>query len=363
MINFELKKPVRKISLNPFSFASWSLGTISSVTIALLSVQVLMLIITNSASSLAVLFCALSASVLAEAFHRYVLNKDSHFHSWRISVIQGLLTGLLIPASYPHFAVLIGVFLTMVVFRWAFGEFSEGWANMVAICVIVLYFLNSSCFPSFALTSQDLQSRNAALVLLQNGTVTQIPADSAVTEFLNRTIFKFVGISIPEGYVSLLWDNGSEIAAFRFNIITLVSSIILISFDFIDVLIPGVFLLVYGILIRFLSPVILGGTSMQGDIILALLTSGTLFCTFFVLQWYGTCPITLLGKVIYGICAGVAGFLIIGFGTSSVGYVFTVIVMNLVSPCIQFIEDRKIFAKIRKRVLPRLKKMKEYEDA
>lgn len=363
MPNFELNKSCRKISLNPFRFAFWSLDTVSTVTIGLLLIQVFMLVITGSMASLAVLFCALLASVLSELIHRTLFVKDMYSHSWRISIIQGLLTGLLLPSTYNPVAVFFILIFAMSIFRWAFGEFAEAWANIVAVCVIVLYLINSSCFPPSVLSSSDLQSRNAALILIQNGAVSPIASDSAITDFLNRTIFKLVGISIPDGYVSLLWDNGSVIPAFRFNAITLISSLVLFSLDFIDFLIPTLFLFVYTILIRFVSPLILGGIPMQGDIILALLTSGTLFSTLYILQWYGTTPINLWGKIIYGILSGIFGFLIIGFGLSSVGYVFTVLVMNLISPCIQIIEDKRKFSSIRKKVIPRLKKMKEFENA
>ena len=34
----------------------------------------------------------------------------------------------------------------------------------------------------------------------------------------------------------------------------------------------------------------------QGDMLLALLTSGTLFCATFLMQWYATIPVTVFGK-------------------------------------------------------------------
>lgn len=359
MVNLELKKNCRKVSLHPFSFAGWSLGTVSLVTIGLLLVQCAMLFFTGSIDAVVVLLCALSASVLSELFDIYVLRGNLHLHAWRISVIQGLLTGLLIPSTYPPAGVFLIVFFTMIILRWSLGQFSESWTNSTAVCVIILYFMNSSCFPVSTLSLSDLQTRNAALALIQNGSVSMVGSDSAVTEFLNRTIFKLAGISIPDGYVSLLWDNGSIIPAFRFNLITIVSSLVLVSFDFIEALIPVIFLFVYSILVRFVSPLVLGGVPLQGDIILALFTSGTLFSTLYILQWYGTTPISLWGKIIYGICAGIVAFLIMGFGTSSVGYVFMVLIMNLVSPVMQIMEDKRIFSKIRKRVIPRLKRMKE----
>lgn len=363
MLNFTLNKSCKKINLNPYKFANWSLNTISSVIIALLLIQVLMLFITKSYASISVLFCAVSASISSELIHRFLLKNNLNFHAWRISIIQGLLTGLLLPEAYNPFAVFIVVLIAMTILKWAFGEFAESWANIVAVCILVLYFINSSCFPSPSLTPSDLQSRNAALLLIQNGTVAPISTDSAITEFLNKTIFKLVGISIPEGYVSLLWDNGSSIPAFRFNIITLISSIVLFSLDFVDILIPSLFLFIYTLLIRLVSPLITGGVPMQGDIILALLTSGTLFSTLYILQWFGTTPINLWGKIIYGIASGIFGFIIIGFGLSSIGFVLTVVIMNLISPCIQIIEDKRKFANIRKNVLPLINKMKEFENA
>lgn len=362
MINLELKKSCSKISLHPFNYAEWSLVSISKVMIVLLSLNVVLLFATKSFESIAVIASSLAACVISDFLHRFVFS-GKKIRSMNVSIIQGLLIGLLLPQTYPCVAVFIVVFLTMLVFTWAFGEYSESWANSVAVCVIILYFLNSSFFPKSALSVSELQSRNSALVLIQNGTVSQIKFDPTITEFLNRTVFKFFGISIPDGYVSLFWDNGSLIPAFRFNVLTILSSLILLSFDFVDMLIPTLFLVVYGILVRFVSPIIIGGVPMQGDLILAFLTSGILFSTLYLLQWFGTTPTTLWGKLIYGFTSGVIGFLIIGYGVSSSGYVFTVLVMNILSPCIQIIEDKRIFKRIRRRVLPLVRKVKEYENA
>lgn len=362
MVNLELKKSCNKITVSPFSYSGWSMSTVSWVTIGFLLIHVVMLAVTESVDSILVLLSALVASVLSETIYYFLINRKKN-HSWRISVIQGLLIGLLLPSTYPVAAVFVITLFALVVCRWAFGDFSESWVNFSAICVILLYFVNSTFFPQPGLTIEDLQSRNAALILVQNGTVPQIGCDASVTEFLNRTIFKFAGISIPEGYISLFWDNGSAIPAFRFNLITLISSIVLISFDFIQILVPSVFLLVYGILVRFLSPVFTGGTPFQGDILLAFLTSGTLFCTLYILQWYGTLPISFWGKVLYGFMAGVSAFMIMGAGVSSVGYVMMVLVVNIISPCIQFAEDKKAFSIIHKMVIPKVKKFMEYENA
>ena len=138
----------------------------------------------------------------------------------------------------------------------------------------------------------------------------------------------------------MFWDTKSVIPAFRFNFIILISSIFIFSEDIIKCVIPFTFMLVYLSLVRLLSPVFFGGLQFQGDILLALLTGGTLFISVFILNWYGTTPVTLKGRFIYGFFAGILNFFISGCGTSSSGLLFTVLIVNIVSVIIQQTEAK-----------------------
>ena len=76
------------------------------------------------------------------------------------------------------------------------------------------------------------------------------------------------------------------------------------------------------------------------------MTSGTLFCSVFLLAWMGTTPVTTPGKIIYGAVAGVIAFFIVGCGTSPAGTIFTVILVNIISLLLQqteyYFEHRKL---------------------
>lgn len=359
MIQLELKKSCKKITLNPFSYAVSSAGTAALAAVVLLSVQVAMLAVTKSWASLVLICCSTAASAAAQAVFFFCGKKMPCGRTWSIAAVQGLVAGMLVPSSYPPLSVFAAAFLIFALGTYFFGSFAGSWANPVALLVAVLYFLNPQYFPSLSLSAADIQSRNASLSLIQSGAVPLLQCDPSVTSFLNAAVFKWFGVSIPEGYVSLFWDSGSSIAAFRFNCITLLSSLFLILFDMAEAAVPALFLLVYALLVRFLSPVITGGIPLQGDCLLALLTSGTLFCTFYLLQWYGTVPVTRGGKAAYGIAAGAAGFVIIGIGASSAGYAFTVLVMNLVSLFIQVLEDNLLLRTVSRQLLPRIQKMDE----
>lgn len=104
-------------------------------------------------------------------------------------------------------------------------------------------------------------------------------------------------------------------------------------------MIPGTFLAVYALLVRFVAPLFYDGPAMQVDVILAMLSSGTVFCVLFLLQWHGTVPLMNRGKFLYGFVGGVLAFCIVGVGTSSAGFVFTILLLNVLSPLIQTVEN------------------------
>ena len=93
----------------------------------------------------------------------------------------------------------------------------------------------------------------------------------------------------------MLWDTHSIIPAFRFNLLTIIASIVLFSDNSFSLLIPSIFLLIYALLVRMFFPYMAGGDFNQGDIVLAILTSGTLFVAVFMILLFGTHPMTIIG--------------------------------------------------------------------
>jgi Na+-translocating ferredoxin:NAD+ oxidoreductase subunit D len=326
-----------KMLIRPFTYASQSVGN-SSLTLAiLLSVQIFMLLITKSYSALSVIGCSLAGSLCADAADR-LYHKSYHF-SDMTSVVQGIIVGMLLPSTFPFFSVFCITFFTMLISKYMFGGFAHAWGNTAVITVAVCWIVGMNAFPGLAVTKDLLQMRNPSYTLIQDGVFPIYKFDPPVTEALNNTIFGVLKVSIPDGYISMLWDTNSIIPAFRFNFITLISSIILFSSGMLSMLIPVCFITSYGLLVRFAGSFICSGIPGQGDLLLAFFTSGTIFCNVFLIQWYGTTPLTYTGKFVYGVMCGIFAFLIAGCGTSSAGMVFTILCANIVSPMIQIIED------------------------
>ena len=335
----------KKKIARPFLYLSPSAKSVSLVTALLLSVQVLMLAATKSYGALIVIALSIAGFFAADVLHAKCIAHGSF--TPLSDIVQGIVAGMLLPSTFSPVAVFCIALSTVLLLKYLSGSFAADWANSAVLIAAVAWIVGMSSFPESDLTRDILQIKNPSFVLIQNGVFPITGIDRAITETLNNTVFGFANISIPDGYISLLWDTHSVIPAFRFNALTLVSSIVLFAWGMQGLLVPSCFVIVYALLVRFAGPAIAGGIAGQGDMILALCTGGTLFYTVFVIQQYGTVPLSKYGKILYGTLAGIFAFLIAGCGTSPAGMIFTLLCANIVSPLIQAFEDRRDASRIR----------------
>lgn len=327
----------KHITLNPFCSSNPSVNDIMKMSIAVLLPQIVMLFVTRSYNSLILLLCSTAAAQCAQLI--YAVKKSRALWSWPI-IFEGLIVGMAVPSGYSPVHLFFTVFTVLLLQNFIFNSYAQGWANAVVVILIVLYFISPDLFPPFLLPHEYFNQSNAGSRLFSEGIVRAADFDIRIGNFFNSGVFYSWGISVPEGYITLLWDSQSAIPAFRFNLLTLAASLILISYKAADTLVTYTFLIVYGIAVRLLSLYPYGGLIGGGDILLAFCTGGTLFCAFFILNRFGTLPMTAAGKCVYGFIGGISMFAICGAGTSSAAVFFCLLFLNILSPAIQYIEGR-----------------------
>lgn len=324
--------------VQPFIYTVPSISIICYRILFFLFLQLVMLFVTKSYSAIFVVTSAILGSACACALN-YLIYREPIYNVLPI-IIQGVLIGFLLPESYPLITTFFITFLTLFISRSMIFKSINCWFNVVVLAIVFAWFIGAQYFPPFQVTLDLMKLKNPSVYLIQNGSFKILEFDSSITQFLNSYVFKFFKINIPEGFVSLFWDTHSPIPAFRFNLLTIIASIFLFSDNSMNITIPAIFFFVYVVLVRLFAPFLIGGSFNSGDIILAVLTSGTLFTTIFLLQWFGTTPITMPGKIVFAILTGIVAFLITGCGTSPIGMVYTVMVSNLLNLMIRFFEEK-----------------------
>lgn len=343
-MNLKNKFLKQKSLLRPFVYSRPSVSSIVIRILILLLIQIFMLFFTDSFQSLKIVGLSVLGAFCA-AILNYFIFKEPLYNIFYM-IIQGIIIGLFLPSSYPVFIVFIISFITIFVSRCVIFQNITSWFNPCAVAVVIAWFIGKTYFPQFIITSDLLSVKNPSVYLIQEGVFPIYNFDRAIISFLNTKVFSLLKTSVPEGILSILWDNQSVIPAFRFNLITLFSSIIIFSDKAFSSVIPFLFLSVYVLLVRFFAPIFYGGNFNQGDILLALFSSGTIFGAVYLFQTFGTVPMTLFGKIIYGILAGIIYFLLAGCGTSPIAMVYTVLIMNIINIMIKAIEEYKNKLKI-----------------
>lgn len=328
-----------KVSTAPFTNFSKSAPLRTFCFWCALVPQIAMLFASQSYRSLLLILACVLGSLCSEA--RNYMRKKNVTLSAAYALLSGTLTGFFLPPDFPIFSAFLTTFLFMYTAKKIFGNSGVSWINPVALTVTGAWFIGHAFFGTFTIAGADLLAKNPSLNLI-DGALLKNGVDEKLTLFLNDTIFSVFGVSIPNGYVSLFWDNHAAIPAFRFVFWTLLASLFLFSFDYINIEIPAVFLLVYCALVRYVSPLFTGGVPREGDLLLALLSSGILFAAVFLLYWPGTAPVSMAGKTFYGAFGGVFAFVFCGTGTSPFGAVATVLFMNIISPALQTFETKSL---------------------
>lgn len=356
---FDYKIKRTPVLLKPYFFIKPSISAIAIRVLIMLLVQILFLAISKSYHALGVI-CASTLGAACTALIGYFFKKDQGFTSI-IVIVQGILIGMFLPENYPVVVVFFLAFMILSIEKIIFSNCVNSWVNVVCVAVIIAWSIGKMYFPECLVTSDFLSVKNPSALMVKNGIFPVYDFDSVITGVLNSTVLYWFKVTLPEGIISLLWDSHSVIPAFRFTLFTLFSSVFLFSDRAFSGIIPMVFTIVYGLLIRLVLPLITKAPLFQGDLILAFCTSGTIFTAVFLLQWFGTKPITIAGKIIYGIIAGCIAFLIAGCGYSAVGMCYTVLICNTVNLLIKVIEEKQNDKKLT-RLVEVAEKLSDKED-
>jgi len=346
-----MKKTYKTITISPFTYLTPSIKNTSFIIFAVLLPQVLMLFFTKSYKSLILIAIAIFTSMLTEVLFNVFRKQKSLFDLQ--ALVQGLLIGMLMPSSYPILPFVCILMSSLFLVKYFFGGFSYSWINPIAFTLVIAYLFGFNFFNIDLLVLDYITVKEPVSQLLADGHLRVLAIDTKIITFLNTNFFSYIGAEISPGYISYMWDSLSIIPALRFGILTLLASIVLFSLDVIRYYTPISFILSYGFCVALFPQNLKYSIFGQGDIIFAFFSSGILFSVFFLLDWPGTSPLNPLGKISYGLFSGIIAFILVGSGQSAIGLMFTILLINILSPLLQLFEENLYKRKLKSLILSR----------
>ena len=281
------------------------------------------------------IICTGAAAVCASLLIDYRQGKatfDIH------TLLTGLLIGFFLPIESGFIFSFFVAFMSYFLSWGVFGGKGTSWINPVMLAACIAAVGKPDCFVQPVNFDQIVSGGNVFAALETASNTIKTFEDQHLTSILNSTLLHSVGVTLPEGYIGLFFLYPSSIPAFRYNILTLLCSVILLSSKAIHKTVPFTFLAVYGMLVYFFPPAMQQHTYGRGDILSAILTSGALFSAFFVMNDGGSLPRSWGGRLICGSLTGIFAFCIIGPGAYPAGIPFAVILVNCITPLIEQLE-------------------------
>ncbi len=289
------------VSSSPHVRSRMTTGRLMHLVIIALLPTTIFGIYNFGAKAAVVLLSTIISSVLTEYIYQRAMKKTVTISDGS-ALLTGLLLGLNLPSTAPWWVGVLGGVFAILVVKQVFGGLGQNFMNPA---------LGARCFLLISFTS----------------IMTNFPqiGDSAATPLAALKAGEAVNTrDMLLGFTSGTIGETSTIAL-------LIGAIILLWFEVIDIVIPGLYILTFVIFI-----VIFGGHGLDPTYITAQLCGGGLMLgAWFMATDYVTSPITPKGRIIYGVMLGVLTGLFRIFGSSAEGVSYAIIISNVFVPLIE----------------------------
>jgi len=269
------------------------------------------------AQAIGLVALSMSSAIIWELLMNVLMKRPTTIGDGNAAVI-GLLLAMLLPATTPWWAVLVGTFAAVVVGKQIFGGLGCNPLNpsLVALAILLLSWESLLDFDT-RLVNYDLPFHMAyPLTALKNFGVSVIPNYSLFGLFMGQQsggIGTAFGLGLIIGGLYLIWRGH-----IRWEI----------SFSFL----AGLFLT--ALLFNVSDP------GSYANPVFHLLTGYTLIGAFFLATEDSSSPVNFIPMIIYGASAGILTVLIRNIGAFEDGVVLAILMLNVANPILDKIRPK-----------------------
>lgn len=253
--------------------------------------------------------CASVATAVASEWLFNKITKKRQSAGDGSAVITGLLLALVLPPTLPLWQTILGAAFAIIVAKQLFGGLgSNVWNPALTGRAFLVASFPAAMGASWISPLPDATSSATILSALK-----QADAVSSV-DYWELFIGRQAGC-IGESSILLI----------------LISALFLIGTGLVDWRAP-VFMIGTFALLMFAS---------GGDVLAHLLSGGLVFGAVFMATDYVTTPVTSYGRIVFGAGCGLLTFLIRKFGGYPEGVMFSILIMNSITPFLNKLTPRK----------------------
>ena len=326
-----------------FQRAQTTLARSTTVRMWLINLCALIAILQSSVSdSYSSLLVALSAIIAALLTEFLILRESGRAKKIKdgSAVATALILTLLLPNRISPIYAAAGAVFALMVIKHSFGGLGSNWLNPAAGGWLFVRLCWPASFKA-ALEGSPLSHPVDAVAFFSEST----PVTDTFRLFLNNTVFSFIDVELPAGYLEFFTLRAPGIIADRGVLALLLGTIIISATQITRFWIPAAFLVVFGVLVRIAGALPFGGDVGDGDVLLALFSGGTLVAAFFLAAEPATGAKSTYGILLSTTLAGGIAFMFRYLGSEPYGAVFAVLLINAILPLVRIVETNKLYIK------------------
>lgn len=271
--------------------------------------------------ALLVVLVSVLGAVASEWLFRLVTKQASHLADCS-AIVTGLLLALILPPSTPLWMALLGAVFSIVVAKEFFGGLGM---NPFNPALIGRAFLLMS-FPA------PMTTWHRPLQGLADAASGATPLNILKTGGSLSDVISSVGASGAGGlYWQLFLGNRSGSLGETSILLVCLGGLFLIATGVIQFIVP----------LALLASTALFSLAVGMDPLFSVLTGGVAFGAFFMATDYSTSPLTVKGKILFGVGIGLIIVLIRRFGGFPEGVTYAILIMNMLTPFLDKLRTKK----------------------
>ncbi len=222
------------------------------------------------------------------------------------AVVTGLLLAYNLPVNIPIWQAIFGCIVAIIGIKQLFGGIGKNFANPAITARIVMFLAFSTTMTTWVFP--DTVSTATPLALISSGSTDQLP--SLLQMFLGQR-----GGCLGETCVLAL-------------------------------LLGGIYLVVRKVItwhtpVIYIATVFLFTLALGQEPVYQIMSGGLMLGAIFMATDYVTTPYTTIGKIIFGLGAGILTVIIRVYGSYPEGVSFSILLMNILTPYINKIRITK----------------------
>lgn len=286
------------------------------VIIALLPAAVMSVIRFGYRAAVLMVVC-IAACVISEFIARKIMKRNNTVADLS-AVVTGLLLALNLPSTLPYWMAVLGSIIAIVVVKQFFGGLGQNFVNPALSARIILMLCFASAMTAWTnpVDATTCASPLASLKDLSSADTSALP-------------------SLWQMLIGLRAGSMGEVCALAL----IPGGIYLVLRRVITPTIPLAFIGTVFVCMLFATKFDLTLTAYE------LLSGGLLLGAIFMATDYATSPLTPSGKLIFGVGCGLLTSCIRLFGSLPEGVSYSIILMNILTPHIDSLTQRKPFGR------------------